>query len=150
MAINYKQIGERITQARKLKGLSINEMAEKIQFTPKSLLLAENGQATIELNFLIPVCNVLGITPNDLLEGELTAAPEKPLELQLALKELADLMAQLETEEAQAAGPVKTVTKDTQSTISEIQRMLAQQKADEEKNALLSKNMLSQRNRLRY
>lgn len=137
MAINYKGIGERIQQLRKMRNLSVEEVAKQIQFTPKSLILAEHGQATIGLDFLLPICNALAVTPNDLLAGEFTAVSDGSVGMELALIELNQLKAlinglKLEQEEGASSG---TIIKDTETALDDIRQMVIRWKLEEKVQA---------------
>lgn len=123
MTVSYMRIGDRIRALRELKNLSIADVAAKTNFTQKSLLLAESGRATLSLEFLLAMCNVLHTTPNDILSGEYEE-PEKPMSRVPSLS-----VARAED----GAAPIRvaqshTKINDTQETLDQIERMVIEQK----------------------
>ncbi len=61
-----KVIGNNLKQARKYKGLTQREVAEKFKMTQQQYSRFENG--VFELNYMqiIKLCELLDITPNEL------------------------------------------------------------------------------------
>lgn len=61
-----KIIGENLKQARRFKGLTQREVAEKFGMSQQQYSRFENG--VFELNYaqIIELCNLFDITPNDL------------------------------------------------------------------------------------
>lgn len=61
-----KVIGSNLKQARKYKGLTQREVAEKFKMTQQQYSRFENG--VFELNYMqiIKLCELLDITPNEL------------------------------------------------------------------------------------
>lgn len=70
MGSQYQQIGETLRSLRELRGKTVTEVAQGTSFTSKSLILAENGQAEITVKYLLELCRVLAVTPNDILQGQ--------------------------------------------------------------------------------
>lgn len=70
MGSQYQQIGETLRSLRELRGKTVAEVAQGTSFTSKSLILAENGQAEITVKYLLELCRVLAVTPNDVLQGQ--------------------------------------------------------------------------------
>lgn len=120
MNIDYRRIGARIRSLRELKNISVLELADKTNFTSKSLLLAENGKATLSLEFLISICAALEVTPNDILRGQF---PEDEFTLSAREALIEDFTVRLqEIEEGTAL--TKTKIQETDRTLDEISRMV--------------------------
>ena len=69
MAVNYERIGKRIQQLRKLKKLSQADLAE---FTGMSVSYISHIETSIKkasLESLVRIANVLGVTVDQLLNG---------------------------------------------------------------------------------
>ena len=62
-------LGEKLLNARKEKGLSQEELADKINVSRKSIHLWESGKILSELENIINLCNVLDITTDKLTNG---------------------------------------------------------------------------------
>ena len=68
--MNQEKIGKFISMCRKDKKMTQSELAEKLGVTDKSIGNWENGRNMPDLSLFKPLCDVLGITINDLLSGE--------------------------------------------------------------------------------
>ena len=68
--MNQAKIGKFIAKCRKDKKMTQSELAEKLGVTDKSIGNWENGRNMPDLSLFKPLCDVLGITINDLLSGE--------------------------------------------------------------------------------
>ena len=68
--MNQEKIGKFIAKCRKDKKMTQSELAEKLGVTDKSIGNWENGRNMPDLALFKPLCDVLGITINDLLSGE--------------------------------------------------------------------------------
>ena len=68
--MNQEKIGKFIAKCRKDKKMTQSELAEKLGVTDKSIGNWENGRNMPDLSLFKPLCDVLGITINDLLSGE--------------------------------------------------------------------------------
>ncbi|MBQ4073042.1 MAG: helix-turn-helix transcriptional regulator [Clostridia bacterium] len=66
-----KIVGNNLKQARKFKGLTQREVAEKLKMTQQQYSRFENG--VFELNYMqiLELCNLLDITPNELFTIDL-------------------------------------------------------------------------------
>lgn len=66
-----KIVGNNLKQARKFKGLTQREVAEKFKMTQQQYSRFENG--VFELNYMqiLELCNLLDITPNELFSIDL-------------------------------------------------------------------------------
>lgn len=120
MNIDYWQVGVRIRSIRELKNMSIAELADKTNFTTKSLLLAENGKATLSLEFLVSICGALGVTPNDILRGQF---PEDEFTLSAREALIEDFTVRLQ-EIQEGATLSRSKIQETDRTIEEISRMV--------------------------
>lgn len=68
--MNQEKIGKFIAKCRKTKKLTQNELAEKLGVTDRSVSNWENGKNMPDLSLFKPLCEILGITINELLSGE--------------------------------------------------------------------------------
>ncbi len=69
MAIDYSVIGERLKRARKEKGLTQEQLAEKIDVSIAFLSRIERGSSQINLKRLTQICELLDVTEGDILNG---------------------------------------------------------------------------------
>lgn len=63
-------IGKFIAQERKRKGYTQKQLSEKIGISDKTVSKWERGNGFPEVSLLLPLCNELDITVNELLSGE--------------------------------------------------------------------------------
>jgi len=68
--MNNKKIGEYISTLRKNNNLTQRELADKLGVTDKAISKWECGAGYPDISMLKPLSDVLGITVNELLEGE--------------------------------------------------------------------------------
>lgn len=64
------KIGKFIAEKRKQKNMTQIEFAEKLGVTNKSVSRWENGKNMPDVSLFIPICELLGITVNELISGE--------------------------------------------------------------------------------
>lgn len=126
MAVNYKKIGERIQSLREYRGISVSDLANKTNFTTKSILLSENGRASISVDFLIALCAALNVTPNDILQGEFEMPETVETDTPEMVSEFIDKL-----DEIKQSKLSKSVIKDTHTTIMEIKKMVDECKEEE-------------------
>lgn len=69
MAINYKLIGRRIQEIRKFQEMSQAELAEYTDLSAPYISHIETGLKKASLESLIRIANVLGVTVDQLLNG---------------------------------------------------------------------------------
>ena len=69
MAVDYTIIGERLKKARKEKGMTQEELAEKLDISIAFLSRVERGNSKINLKRLTQVCEILGIPEGEILTG---------------------------------------------------------------------------------
>ena len=69
--MNQEKIGKFILECRKKNKLTQSELAEKLGVTDKSISNWENGRNMPDLSLFKPLCEILGISINDLMSGEI-------------------------------------------------------------------------------
>ena len=86
--MNQLKIGRLIAECRKKKNLTQLQLAEKLNITDKAISKWERGIAMPDTSIMLELCEILGITVNELLSGERTMADnqeKKNEELLLAM-----------------------------------------------------------------
>ena len=68
--MNQKKIGEFILKCRREKALTQLELAEMLGVSDRSISNWENGRNMPDLSLFKPLCEILGISINDLMSGE--------------------------------------------------------------------------------
>lgn len=68
--INQIEIGKFIAQCRKKKNLTQAQLAEKLNITDKAVSKWETGKSMPDSSIMLELCEILGITVNELLSGE--------------------------------------------------------------------------------
>lgn len=68
--MNQNKIGAFISERRKAKGWTQNQLAEKLGITDKAISKWETGRSMPDLSLFIPLCGLLEITLNELFAGE--------------------------------------------------------------------------------
>lgn len=63
-------LGQRLLELRKTKGLSQEEVAFKLNVTRQTVSKWETDQSTPDFDKIIPLCELYGITPDELLRGK--------------------------------------------------------------------------------
>ena len=63
-------IGKFIANERKRKGYTQKQLSEKLEISDKTISKWERGNGFPEVSLLLPLCNELDITVNELLSGE--------------------------------------------------------------------------------
>lgn len=64
------KIGKFIAETRKLKNLTQRQLADALTISDKTVSKWERGRGLPEISLMLPLCNTLNITVNDLLSGE--------------------------------------------------------------------------------
>ena len=67
--MNQVITGQFIKECRKEKGLTQEQLAEKLCVSPKTISKWECGNGLPEVSLMLPLCGELGITVNELLSG---------------------------------------------------------------------------------
>lgn len=75
--MNQNRIGAFISERRKAKGWTQNQLAEKLGITDKAISKWERGRSMPDLSLFIPLCRLLEVTLNELFAGE--CIPEENL-----------------------------------------------------------------------
>lgn len=68
--MNQIKIGTFISECRKAKGWTQNQLAEKLGITDKAISKWETGRSMPDLSLFVPLCTLLEITLNELFAGE--------------------------------------------------------------------------------
>ena len=63
-------LGERLFELRKSKGLTQDDVAEKLNVTRQTVSKWETNQSTPDFDKIIPLCELYGISADELLKGE--------------------------------------------------------------------------------
>lgn len=69
-------LGEVLLEQRKLKHLSQEEVAERLGVTRQTVSKWETGQSTPDFDKILPLCELYGISANELLTGEVISDKE--------------------------------------------------------------------------
>ena len=68
--MNHLKIGRFIAECRKQKSLTQMQLAEKLGITDKAISKWERGIAMPDASIMLELCDILGISVNELLSGE--------------------------------------------------------------------------------
>lgn len=68
--MNQEKIGKFIAENRKAKRITQSELAEKLGVTDRAVSNWENGKNMPDLSLFKTLCDILGITINELMSGE--------------------------------------------------------------------------------
>lgn len=77
MSVNFKLIGKRVKEVRIEKGLSQAELAVRCKTSAQYLSQIENGKKQASLQILVTVAEVLGVSLNELLNGNQVNNPKE-------------------------------------------------------------------------
>ncbi len=69
--MNQENIGKFISKQRKLKNLTQEEVAEKLGITKNAVSKWERGLCLMDMSLLKPLSDILGVSVNDILAGEM-------------------------------------------------------------------------------
>lgn len=86
--MNQTKIGKFIAQCRKEKNLTQLQLAEKLNITDKAISKWERGLSLPDSSIMLELCDILGITVNDLLSGEVVTMEHYNKELENNLLEV--------------------------------------------------------------
>jgi transcriptional regulator with XRE-family HTH domain len=70
MEMDQKKVGMFLAQTRKQKGLTQKNLAERLMISDKTVSKWETGKSMVDPSLMIPLCEVLEISVNELLSGE--------------------------------------------------------------------------------
>ena len=76
-------LGERLLQYRTNLKISQDALAEKVGVTRQTVSKWETDQSTPEFNKILPLCEIFGITPNELIKGEKEEIVEQKEKIEL-------------------------------------------------------------------
>ena len=82
------KIGKFIAQCRKKENLTQMQLAEKLNITDRAVSKWETGKAMPDSSIMLELCDVLGISVNDLLSGEVVTMDNYNKELEHNLLEM--------------------------------------------------------------
>ncbi len=82
------KIGKFIAERRKKANLTQLQLAEKLNITDRAISKWENGKAMPDSSIMLDLCNVLSISVNDLLSGEVVTMENYNKELENKLIEM--------------------------------------------------------------
>lgn len=68
--MNQTEIGKFIAKSRKEKNLTQAHLAEKLNITDRAVSKWETGKSLPDSSIMLELCEILGITVNELLSGE--------------------------------------------------------------------------------
>ena len=85
------KIGKFISSKRKEKGITQSELAEKLYISDRAISKWENGVCLPDAGNMEELCNILGITINDLFCGEVVDMKDNEKKLEENLIEMARL-----------------------------------------------------------
>ena len=71
--MNQVKIGMFISECRKKQKLTQSQLAEKLDITDRAVSKWETGRALPDSSLMLDLCNILKITVNDLLSGEVVS-----------------------------------------------------------------------------
>ncbi|MCH5167727.1 MAG: helix-turn-helix domain-containing protein [Erysipelotrichales bacterium] len=69
--MNLEKIGKFISERRKDKSLTQEQLAEKLGISDRAISKWERGLCLPDASIMIPLCEILGINVNELLSGEM-------------------------------------------------------------------------------
>ena len=86
--MDQAKIGSFIAQCRKNENLTQMQLAEKLNITDRAISKWETGKAMPDSSIMLKLCDVLKITVNDLLSGEVVTMDNYNKELEKNLLEM--------------------------------------------------------------
>ena len=73
MSMNFKAVGMRIREARKIKRFSQADLAEYVEVSVNYISLIETAKKRVSLEVLVATANALEVTVDSLLSGNLAS-----------------------------------------------------------------------------
>lgn len=86
--MDQRKIGKFIARCRKNVNLTQLQLAEQLGITDRAVSKWETGKALPDSSIMLQLCDVLGITVNDLLSGEVVSMENYSKELESKLLEM--------------------------------------------------------------
>ena len=68
--MNQEKVGKFILKLRKEKGMTQQELADKLNVTDRAVSHWENGRSLPDVSLFKPLCEVFEISVNELISGE--------------------------------------------------------------------------------
>jgi transcriptional regulator with XRE-family HTH domain len=79
----YAQIGSKVFDCRKLRGLTQKDLAERVALTRASIANIESGRQKVMLHTLYQIADILGVQPSELLPPlQVRSSVDKPIDVQ--------------------------------------------------------------------
>ncbi len=70
--MEYERFLKKLKEERKRKGISLRELGEKLGVTGQFISMWENNRTSLKMKDYFFICNILEISPIDLLKDETT------------------------------------------------------------------------------
>lgn len=86
--MDQQKIGKFIAQRRKQVGLTQAQLAERLSITDRAVSKWETGKALPDTSIMLELCQILDITVNDLLTGEIVTMEQYNKQLETNLLEM--------------------------------------------------------------
>lgn len=86
--MNQKKIGNFISNCRKRENYTQKQLADKLGITDRAISKWETGKSLPDASIMIELCNILKITVNDLLSGEVVTMDNYNKEMEKKLLEM--------------------------------------------------------------
>lgn len=87
--LNLAEIGNKLLEIRKKKGMTQSEVAEKAELSDRAYADIERGTANMKVETVLRLCQALNITPNDILIDDEAPLPTG-VELMVKLNSCSD------------------------------------------------------------
>lgn len=91
--MNQSKVGAFIAEKRKEHGMTQKQLAEKLGITDRAVSKWETGKSLPDASLMLELCDLLGITVNDLLSGEVVSMDDYN---EVSEKNLLDMVRQKE------------------------------------------------------
>ena len=101
--MNYEEIGKRIREYRKLKKLSQEQLAEKINISTTHMSHIETGSTKLSLQVLVDIAKVLNVNTDDLI------FEQKP---QILVNRINNILSECNEEQIEVITNIVEATKD--------------------------------------
>lgn len=101
--MNYEEIGKRIREYRKLKNLSQEQLAEKINISTTHMSHIETGSTKLSLQVLVDIAKVLNVNTDDLIFEQKT---------QILINRINNILSECNEEQIEVITNIVEATKD--------------------------------------
>ncbi len=88
--MDQAKIGRFIAECRKNKGMTQMQLAERLNITDRAVSKWENGRTMPDSSIMLELCELLGISVNDLLSGEVVSMENYNEKLEKNLLEMVE------------------------------------------------------------